>query len=232
MSAKHRRTPSAMPLIGYSPFDEEPAISFTSTLTFDPPSFHASDTRDKDNLKTNSKTTTNAGRLSGRKFFHNHSISSNNEYYSFLSSSTENLVKEMNKLHELSEEDEVSCDEGLENPKFDLNKAVNAIIKAREGFMNKLELKRKDIKCQLASIFSQTGQFVNANCISNQFKYCQNEVSDIDTERRVDSVRCSGDTVEGPGSAYHVDDLSLVKFDTSVENYEKKTKTVKFKGFN
>ncbi|OMJ66083.1 hypothetical protein SteCoe_37201 [Stentor coeruleus] len=138
----------------------------------------------------------------------------------------------MNRLHEFNEEDEVSCDEIIENHNFDLNKAVDAIIKAREGFRNKLEMKRKDIKPPVLSIFGQKKLIFNVNCISNQLKYCQNEVSDIDTERRVDSVRCSGDTVEGPGSTYHIDDLSLVKFDVSVEKYEKKTKTVKFKGFN
>lgn len=234
MSAKHRRMPSALPLIGCSAFEEEPAISFNSTITFDPPSIQTIEPQDKKKLKSISKTTTNAGRLEGQKFFHNYSISSNNEHCSFLSSSTENLVKEMTQMNKLNEIHEIANKKDkIPEPKIsELGKGMTLIIKSREIFQNKLESLRKDIKRELLYVFSRTGQLIQTNSSLKSLVYTKIETSDIDTERRVDSVRCSGDTVEGPGSAYHIDDLSLVKFDTSAENYEKKPKKVKFKGLS
>ena len=213
MQSKHRRTPSAIASIGYNLNEDEPAVSFLSNASFEPPQIPGFKTKDKDISKIIQKNTTNFDHINNRKFSHNYSISSNNEYCSFLSSSAENLVKEMNQLNELNEEDENSYDEYDDNPCNELIQVVKEIMKNSEAKGLRLKSIRKGIKSKLHTIF------------------CQNENSDIDTERRIDNVRCSGDTIEGPGSTYHYEDISLVKFDASVENYEKKKKSFMFKGF-
>lgn len=227
MSAKHRRTPSAMPFCGYSALDDEPDKLFASTLAFDPPSIHTFAIQDKNCFKNTSKTTTNANKHSCQKFFHNNMIASNNEHCSFLSSSTENLVKEMNQLHEIDDY-KTSNAETKEKLTFELSGVIKQIIKNREIFRAGLDVARKDIKNKLLRIFYQTQAKYVFNMYKSPFYDCLNEVSDRDTERRVDSIRHSGDTVEAPGSSYHIDDLSLVKFDTSVENSEKRIKIAKF----
>ncbi|OMJ69122.1 hypothetical protein SteCoe_33244 [Stentor coeruleus] len=226
MSAKHRRTPSAMPFCGYSALDDEPDKPLASTLAFDPPLMHTF-AIDKNYIKNPSKTTTNANKHSCQNFFHNNMIVSNNDHYSFLSSSTENLVKEMNQLHDIDDYNNTSNTEAKEKLFFELSGVVKEIMKSREIFQVDLNNVRKNVKDKLLRIFGQTQATYMFNMYKSPFYDCLNEVSDRDTERRVDSIRHSGDTVEAPGSSYHIDDLSLVKFDTSVENSEKRVKIAK-----
>jgi hypothetical protein len=208
MHSKHRRTPSAMPYQGTN-LDYD-LTSFGSNLTFDPPQIQVFEIKDKDQ-KISSKISTNLEKLNNLKLFNNYSILSNNDHCSFLSSSTENLIKEMSQLHGINSEKNNSYEEPSDKTSLELTEGMKEVLKARGLETNRLSGLRKDIKSRLLNLF------------------CQNEVSDIDTERRIDSLRCSGDTVQGPGSTFQMDDFSLVKFETSVEKPEKKTKTVKFK---
>ncbi|OMJ78194.1 hypothetical protein SteCoe_22040 [Stentor coeruleus] len=234
MSSKHRRMPSALPLISRTVSEELPTISLASITGFDPSLTQILNQQDKNNLKPISKTIPNSVKNQGQKFSHNYNISSNNDQYNFLSNSTENPIKETTQLNKHNENHEnlYKKDKIQEPPISELDKGMNLIIKSREIFQNKLELLRKDIKHQLLYVFSQTEQIIQKNSPSKNLMYIKIEASNIDTERRIDSIRCSGDTIEGPGSTYYIDDLSLVKFDISAENYEKKPKKVKFKGLN
>ncbi|OMJ80646.1 hypothetical protein SteCoe_19082 [Stentor coeruleus] len=228
MSGKSRRTPSAIPFCGYSALEDDADKLFPSTLAFDPPSIHTFIIQDKNYFKNTSKTTTNANKHSCQKFFHNNMIVSNNEPCSFLSSSTENLVKEMNQLHEIDDYNNSSNAETKEKLSFDLSGVIKKIMKSREIFQVGLDNARKNVKDKLLRIFGKNQKKNVFNAYKSPFYDCLNEVSDRDTERRVDSIRHSGDTVEAPGSSYHIDDMSLVKFDTSVENSEKRVKIANF----
>ena len=187
---------------------EEGLLSFTSTLNLDPPHFN------HQTIKTPylqvSHTKNHPPSNSPKKFSQNYSLSSNNEFCSFLSSSAENFIKEMNNIQERYKE-ETSNDE-LDSIK-ELREVVNGIKERRRRAQAKIEDERKEVKSKLWEIFSYKAG------------------SDIDTERRLESLRCSGDTVQGPGSFYRVDDLSLVKFEPSVE-YNKKKIRVKSVTFN
>ena len=197
MEKKHRRNPSAKLSFGTN-FKEQQLVSFTSTLNLDPPHFnhHAINTPHLQAPHHKNYPPSN----SPKKFSHNYSLSSNNEFCSFLSSSAENFIKEMNHIQEKYKEE-------TSNDEFDciteLKEVVNKIKEKKRIALIKIENERKEVKNKLWEIF------------------CFNANSDIDTERRIESLRCSGDTVQGPGSFYRVDDLSLVKFEPSVE-YNKK----------
>lgn len=154
MSAKHRRTPSAMPTNGFFAFDEDPGIPLPLTLNFFSPTVHTFEARDKEYLKLPSKTTTNIDLKFPQKFSHNNSTSSNNDLCSFKSDSSENLLQDMDQFHDFNEENEVSHDQSQENPIIELKIVIKEIIKTRKVLKSRLESIRKDIKEQLGHIFS------------------------------------------------------------------------------
>jgi hypothetical protein len=174
MSAKHRRTPSAMPTNGLFAFDEDPGIPLPLTLNFFSPTLHTFEARDKEYLKLPSKTTTNTDLKFPQKFSHNSSTSSNNDLCSFKSNSSENLLQDMDQFHgfneenevshdqsqenevsyDQSQENEVSHDQSQENPIIELKIVIKEIIKTRKVLKGRLESIRKDIKEQLGHIFS------------------------------------------------------------------------------
>ena len=97
------------------------------------------------------------------------------------------------------------------HPMKELSDIVDKILITRNGKRSKINTIKQGIKNQLMLMF-------------------KTEVSDLDTDRRTDSVKCSEETIEGPGSSFNMDDFSLVKFEASVEKPEKKkSKSVKFK---
>lgn len=204
MDPKHRRVPSAMPFSGFAPKDEA-FISFTSTLTFDPPNFLTNSTRSPYHLLSPPKNPPIFH--SPKKFPNNYCMSSDNEFCSFLSSSGENFIHEINNIQAKHKEKPLKT--GLD-PLKELKKVVTQISENKKKARIKVENERKLVKSELCKLFN----FIE---------------SDIDTERRIESLRCSGDTVQGPGSFYRADDPSLVKFEPSVE-YKKKArpKSVKF----
>ncbi|OMJ92842.1 hypothetical protein SteCoe_4290 [Stentor coeruleus] len=154
MSAKHRRTPSAMPANGFFAFDEDPGIPFPSTLNFSPPAIHTFEVCDKEYFKLPSKTTTNTDLKFPQNFSYNSSTSSNNDLCSFKSDSSENILQNIDQLHEFNEENETSHDESKENPIIELKIVIKEIIKTRKMLMDRLDTIRKDIKEQLGHIFS------------------------------------------------------------------------------
>ena len=200
-----------MPSIGFAPDEVEQTISFTSNLSFDPPQIQGFEFIEKRNAKPMPKALANPERPCNRKFFQTSSMTSSPNNCSFLSSSAENLVNEMNKLHDLNEEDELHYDSFKESSAAELNTAIGEILEKREKEGNKLNIARKSVRSKLASIF------------------CQNETTDIDTDRKIDTVRCSGDTVEGPGSSYYVDSISFPRQDRGKDKNRNKVKAVRFK---
>lgn len=193
-----------MPFLGFTTKDEA-LISFTSTMTFDPPNFPINSNRSPNHLTPPQKIPPIFH--SPKKFPHNYSMSSNNEFCSFLSSSGENFINEINKIQEKHKE---KSSKSELDPLNELRKAVNQINEKHQKSRVKIDNERKIVKLELCKVFNFIG-------------------SDIDTERRIESLRCSGDTVQGPGSFYRADDPSLVKFEPSVEYKKKlKPKSVKF----
>lgn len=192
MHSRHHRTASTMLPLNLVYADEEEIVSFTSNLTFDPPEIKDFG-MSKCNSKKKSKTTTNADRSASRKFFQNYSNSSYNEHCSFLSSSTENLVKEMNLLQNCYEKNDVSLERIAKESICELGEAVLKILKNRKSIEIRANFARNSMKCKLISMF------------------CINEISDFDTERKIDIIRCSGDTVEGPGSRYQMEGCNFEK---------------------
>ena len=117
----------------------------------------------------------------------------------------------MNQLHDLNKEDESPYDSFKEYSATELNTAIEEILEKRGKQGDQLNFVRKNIKSKLANLF------------------CQNQITDIDTDRQNDVVRCSGDTVEGPGSSYFIDCVGLAREDRNTDKNRNKVKAVRFK---
>lgn len=173
MGLKHRRAPSAMATLTKMTKEEE-VLLFSSNLTFDPPPQES-----RQNFKGNS---------SHKKFFHSASISSNNEFCSFLSSSVEGFIEDLNTLQDYFQINEVVNTETNKknnpDPLFELKIVIMDIKAKRASFKTKQEKVKKSLKLKLWKIFKDR------------------DYSSDGTERRRESLRASGDTVQGPGSFY------------------------------
>lgn len=209
MHSRHRRAPSAMPCLGFEDESPESTNYLTPAMQVSLPRFQLPKPSEENILKNSSKPT--AASYSSQKFSHNYSNSLFSELYHDEEESGNGSVKEISECNEISSLIEMHSDEPSENPLSELKEAMEIIVVARSAKENKLEMVKKSLKAQLSQMFKQ-------------------EVSDLDTDRRKDSVKCSEDTIEGPGSSFNMEDFSLVKFEVSVDKPEKKKpKKVKFK---
>ena len=205
MQSSHRRTPSAMPYLTKNLNIDDPESPLPSTLVFNSPQIPKPSKKDKNYLKPDFKAPKPENYFNS-KFLHNHSISYNSPFCSFLSSSTENLVEEMNNIQKLNGKNNNFKANCIEVMNIELRKSMENVLETIKEKHNLLDLKRKNIKAKLFDIF------------------CLSESSDIDTERRIYNLRFSKETVKGPGSTFQADDFSLVKFDPSIDNYQKNLK--------
>ena len=194
-------------------FEEEiaEATNYTTpALQASLPRFQPPRPSEENNFKNSLKTTATSYASQNAKFSHNYSNSLFNEVYRN-EDSNEGSVKEISECIEISELVEIHSAEVSENAMEELIEAMESIVSAREAKSSKGYMVKSNIKSQLMQIFGL-------------------EISDLDTDRRKDSVKCSQETIEGPGSSFNMDDFSLVKFEASVDKPEKKkNKTVKFK---
>ena len=201
MKSRHRRAPSALPSIGLEDLYESPTNDFMSSQPL--PKFSVP-VKDSNLIKQTFKP------LNG-KFSYNTPNSQNSEFFKYDNSSNESSLKDSNQRTEIFERIEIISDIEEDDPLEELNHAIAQITKRRESEQGRLAALKKSIKAQLASI-------------------AKHELSDVDTDRRRDSNKYTEETIEGPGSSFNVDDLSLVKFDASIEHVKRrKPKSVKFK---
>ena len=210
MQSRHRRAPSAMPSLGFEEEIVEPTRYLAPALQVSLPRFQLPKTNEENNFKNSLKSTTTSCVSQNPQFSHNYSNSLFNELYRN-DDSNEGSVKEISECIEVSELVEINSGELSENGMDELTGAMEGIMRIREARNSKEEVVKNNVKSQLMHIFKQ-------------------EISDLDTDRRKDSVKCSEETIEGPGSSFNMDDFSLVKFEASLDKPEKKKKkTVKFK---
>jgi hypothetical protein len=175
MGLKHKRTPSAVPSISKMTKEEE-GLLFTSNLTFDPPS------EEQARLKFNLNP------VKTGKIIRNSSLSSHVEFCSFLSSSVEGFIEDLNTIQDerKNEYRKVDKDKPLTgDPLFELKIVVMEIQEKRGKMRGKQEKIRKNLKLRLWQMFKME------------------TASETDTERRVENLRYSGDTVMGPGSSFY-----------------------------
>ena len=176
MGLKHRRAPSAVTTLTKMTKEEE-ILLFSSNLTFDPPPQES---------RLNFK-----GNPSHKLFHHRASISSNHEFCSFLSSSVERFIEDLNTLQDSCQINEVLNTETNTktnpDPLFELKIVIMDIKAKRASLRTKQRKVKEDLKFKLWQIFK------DRDCWSD------------DTERRVESLRASGDTVQGPGSFYMIE---------------------------
>jgi hypothetical protein len=201
MNSRHRRAPSALPLIGLDDLYESPTSEY---MTSQPLPKFSSSTKDSSLLKQSLKP------LNG-KFSYNTPSGQNNEFFKYDNSSNESSLKGSVQRTEICERIEILSEVENDDPLDELSSAIDLIVRRRENAKNKALINKKSVKAQLGLMFKL-------------------ELSDVDTDRRRDNNKNTEETIEGPGSSFNVDDLSLVKFDASIEHVKRrKGKTVKFK---
>ena len=207
MQSRHRRAPSAMPTLGFEDEISESLNYFNSTNPVPAQKTQLPLSQEPKNLKNCLKQ---GGSSQVPKFSHNYS-SSVAESRSFQSGSNEKLGQKINQCKDLKENKDCDKTDKAENPMNELNHMIEEIISSRNEKSSKLNGMKNTIKNKLMQIIHE-------------------EPAEIDTDRRKESIKCSEETVEGPGSSFNMDDISLVKFDISMENSgKKKAKILKFK---
>ena len=201
MISRHRRAPSALPSIGLEDLYESPTNDFMSSQPL--PKFSAP-AKDSSLIKQSFK------QLNG-KFSYNIPSSHNSEFLKYDNSSNESSLKGSVQRTEICEKIEILSYIEEDDPLEELNQAIAQIVKRRESEQVSLASLKKYLKTQLEHIV-------------------KNDLSDLDTDRRRDSNKNTEETIEGPGSSFNVEDLSLVKFDASIEHVKRrKPKSVKFR---
>lgn len=201
MISRHRRAPSALPSMGLEDLYDSPTSDFMSSQPL--PKFSVP-VKDSSLIKQSFKP------LNG-KFSYNTPSSQNSEFFKYDNSSNESSLKGSVQRTEICERIEILSDIEEDDPLEELNQAIAQIVKRRESEKGKLLTLKRLIKTQLENIV-------------------KNELSDLDTDRRRDNNKNTEETIEGPGSSFNVDDLSLVKFDASIEHVKRrKPKSVKFR---
>ena len=211
MQSRHRRAPSALQSLGFEEEIIDSSNYFASTLQASLPRPQLPQPNEIKYLENSRRPQITNSSANTQKFSLSQSNSPLNEFCTYDKSSNDLSSKEASESIEVCEKIEFDSVESTEIPMQELSDIVEKIILTRNIKDNKLNTLRKGIKNQLMNLFKI-------------------EVSDCDTDRIADSVKCSKETIEGPGSFLNMDDFSLVKFDVSVEKSErKKSKSVKFK---
>jgi hypothetical protein len=207
MHSRHQRKASALYSIDNIYDQDSPQDLLPSYLTFDmhlgQQSEHPFSEPPNNFLKVE--------RILPNKALATYAIPPTSEMCSFLSSSTENLVKEMNEFPNVPAESRPNT---INSPLVELETVMKQIKECRKISEVKLNDLRSELKFKLNKLFGE------------------NKTTEVETEPRNNDVRNSGDTVQGPGSLIFTEEKGLIKFDLQCKKPEKTRKQVKFIAFS